>query len=101
MDHYLPKFNKIDFSSNHSFLANAEQGMDDRVVPPSMTDYISRILPAAVTHILPYEGHFSYFFFCDECHWQIFSTLFGSPQGPLEQKSEIVEAPFEGDRKEV
>ncbi|XP_044482231.1 uncharacterized protein LOC123208771 [Mangifera indica] len=77
------------------------QGIDDQVVPSSMTDYISRVLPAAVMHKLPYEGHFSYFFFCDECHWQIFSTLFGSPQGPLEQKREMVEAPFEGDRKEV
>ncbi|KAJ0088436.1 hypothetical protein Patl1_32048 [Pistacia atlantica] len=77
------------------------QGMEDQVVPPSMTDYINRVLPAAVIHKLPYEGHFSYFFFCDECHWQIFSTLFGSPQGPLEQKMEMVEAPFEGETKEA
>ncbi|KAH9735431.1 AB hydrolase-1 domain-containing protein [Citrus sinensis] len=73
------------------------QGMDDQVVPPSITDYISRVLPAAVVHKLPYEGHFSYFFFCDDCHLQIFSTLFGSPQGPLEQKTEMVETPSEGD----
>lgn len=64
--------------------------MGDRVVPPSMTDYISRVLPAAIIHRLPYEGHFSFFFFCDECHRQIFYTLFGSPQGPLEQKEETV-----------
>ncbi|KAF5747885.1 hypothetical protein HS088_TW05G00615 [Tripterygium wilfordii] len=60
------------------------QGMDDRVVPPSMADYISRVLPGANMHKLPNEGHFSYFFFCDECHRQIFSTLFGSAQGPLD-----------------
>ncbi|KAH7866091.1 hypothetical protein Vadar_015488 [Vaccinium darrowii] len=59
------------------------QGMDDRVVPPSMTDYVARVLPSAIVHRLPDEGHFSYFFFCDECHRQIFSTLFGSPKGPL------------------
>ncbi|KAM7264386.1 hypothetical protein ACFE04_002069 [Oxalis oulophora] len=60
------------------------QGMDDTVVPPSITEYISRILPTADIHRLQNEGHFSYFFFCDECHRQIFSTLFGSPQGPLD-----------------
>ncbi|XP_052175674.1 uncharacterized protein LOC127790291 isoform X2 [Diospyros lotus] len=74
------------------------QGMDDQVVPPSMTDYVARVLPSAVVHKLPDEGHFSYFFFCDECHRQIFSTLFGSPQGPLE----ITEQPqLEGDTGEV
>ncbi|KAH7553610.1 hypothetical protein JRO89_XS12G0033500 [Xanthoceras sorbifolium] len=73
------------------------QGMDDQVVPPSMSDYISRVLPAAIIHRLPYEGHFSYLFFCDECHRQIFSTIFGSPQGPLEQKMEMVETPSEAD----
>ncbi|CAK9185960.1 unnamed protein product, partial [Ilex paraguariensis] len=51
------------------------QGMDDQVVPPSMTDYVARVLPNAIVHKLPDEGHFSYFFFCDECHRQIFSTL--------------------------
>ncbi|XP_059646924.1 uncharacterized protein LOC132293450 isoform X2 [Cornus florida] len=60
------------------------QGMDDEVVPPSMTDYVARILPKAIVHKLPGEGHFSYFFLCDECHGHMFSTLFGSPQGPVE-----------------
>ncbi|GAU35330.1 hypothetical protein TSUD_337220 [Trifolium subterraneum] len=64
------------------------QGLDDRVVPPSMTEYIERVLPEAVIHKLPNEGHFSYFFFCDECHKKIFSTLFGTPQGPFEQQEE-------------
>ncbi|XVF04973.1 hypothetical protein REPUB_Repub05bG0129900 [Reevesia pubescens] len=59
------------------------QGMDDRVVPPSMTDFVHRVLPGAAVHKLPYEGHFTYFYFCDECHRQIFTTLFGTPQGPL------------------
>ncbi|KAJ4980048.1 hypothetical protein NE237_010828 [Protea cynaroides] len=59
------------------------QGMDDRVVPPSMTDYVHRVLPGATIHKLSGEGHFSYFCFCDECHRQIFSTLFGAPQGPF------------------
>ncbi|KAK2977593.1 hypothetical protein RJ640_007229 [Escallonia rubra] len=59
------------------------QGMDDQVVPPSMTDYVARVLPNAIVHKLPEEGHFSYFFFCDKCHKEIFSTLFGSPQGPI------------------
>lgn len=60
------------------------QGTDDQVVPPSMTDYVARVLPSAAVHKLPDEGHFSYFFFCDECHRQIFSTLFGKPKGPVE-----------------
>lgn len=59
------------------------QGMDDKVVPPSMTDFVHRVLPGAAVHKLPYEGHFTYIYFCDECHRQIFTTLFGTPQGPL------------------
>lgn len=59
------------------------QGMDDLVIPPSMTYYLARILPSAMVHKLPEEGHFSYFFFCDECHRHIFTTVFGNPQGPL------------------
>lgn len=67
-----------------------KQGLDDRMVPPSMTEYIERVLPEAVIHKLPNEGHFSYFFFCDECHKQIFSTLFGTPQGPFERQEETM-----------
>lgn len=58
------------------------------MVPPSMTEYIGRVLPEAVIHKLPNEGHLSYFFFCDECHRQIFSTIFGTPQGPVERQEE-------------
>ncbi|KAK8600265.1 hypothetical protein V6N13_059921 [Hibiscus sabdariffa] len=64
------------------------QGMDDQAVPQGMIDHISRILPGATMHKLPNEGHFSFFFFCDECHRQIFSTLFGSPQGPLDRATD-------------
>lgn len=73
---------------------NYEQGLDDQVVPHQMTDYVARILPRVVMHKLPDEGHFSYFFFCEECHRQMFLTIFGSPQGPLENSSD---APTEDD----
>lgn len=63
------------------------QGMDDRVVPPSMTEYVRRVVPGATVHRLLDEGHFSYFCFCDECHRQVFSILFGIPQGPLPETS--------------
>ncbi|XWS55781.1 hypothetical protein CRYUN_Cryun09bG0030100 [Craigia yunnanensis] len=76
------------------------QGMDDQAVPPAMVDHISRVLPGAIIHKLPNEGHFSFFFFCDECHRQIFSTLFGSPQGPLDQAMDKGEIPSEGDTEE-
>ncbi|CAM8970082.1 unnamed protein product [Rhodiola kirilowii] len=59
------------------------QGMEDRIVPPSMTDFIARILPESIVHKLPYDGHFTYFYFCDECHRQVFVALFGIPKGPL------------------
>lgn len=74
--------------------------MDDRVVPPSMTDFVHRVLPGAAMHKLPYEGHFTYFYFCDECHRQIFTTLFGTPQGPLNIAVEVDPSPVEGDGEE-
>ncbi|XP_043696153.1 uncharacterized protein LOC122646630 [Telopea speciosissima] len=74
------------------------QGMDDGIVPPSMTDYVHRVLPGATIHKLSGEGHFSYFCFCDECHRQIFSTLFGAPLGPL---NEIVETDLTSFEEEV
>lgn len=73
----------------HSFLY---QGMDDRVVPPSATEFVRRVVPGATVHKLLDEGHFSYFCFCDECHRQIFSTLFGTPQGPVDPSPESVES---------
>ncbi|RXH83725.1 hypothetical protein DVH24_005978 [Malus domestica] len=76
------------------------QGMDDKVAPPSMTDFVHRILPGAAVHKLPYEGHFTYIYFCDECHRQIFTTLFGTPQGPLNFTAEVDETPLEGDTEE-
>ncbi|KAM7496695.1 hypothetical protein LguiA_021109 [Lonicera macranthoides] len=56
-------------------------GMDNWVVPPSISDYVQQFLPGAMVHKLLYEGHFTYFYFCDECQRQMFSTLFGNPQG--------------------
>ncbi|CAL9097252.1 unnamed protein product [Musa acuminata var. zebrina] len=65
------------------------QGMDDNVVPPSMTDFARRMIPGAALHGLLGEGHLSYFCFCDDCHRQIFSALFGTPQGPLMIEPEV------------
>ncbi|XP_061359041.1 uncharacterized protein LOC133303179 [Gastrolobium bilobum] len=70
-------------------------GMDDKVVPPSMTDFVHRVLPGAAVHKLPYEGHFTYICFCDECHRQIFTTLFGTPQGPLSITLEVYQTTLE------
>ncbi|XP_057969676.1 uncharacterized protein LOC131158809 [Malania oleifera] len=81
------------------------QGMDDGVVPPSMMDYVGRVLPEAVLYKLPDEGHFSYFFFCDECHRQIFTALFGTPQGPVNSATMELEvdqvASIDGDTGEI
>ncbi|KAL9252532.1 hypothetical protein AKJ16_DCAP22684 [Drosera capensis] len=59
------------------------QGMEDGVVSPALISYLQRVLPGASVHMLPNEGHFTYFYFCDECHRQIFATIFGTPEGPL------------------
>ncbi|KAL8092319.1 hypothetical protein AgCh_034571 [Apium graveolens] len=59
------------------------QGMDDKVVPPSIVDFVGRVLPGAIVHKLFHHGHFTYFYFCHECHRHIFSTVFGEPKGPL------------------
>ncbi|KAF5447118.1 hypothetical protein F2P56_032690 [Juglans regia] len=77
------------------------QGMDDRVVPPSMTDFVHRVLPGVAVHKLPYEGHFTYIYFCHECHRQIFTTLFGTPQGPLDNTIKLDQTPVEGNFKEL
>lgn len=69
--------------------------MDDMVVPPSMTDFVHRVLPGATIHKLPYEGHFTYFYFCDKCHRQIFNTLFVTPQGPLDITEEANQTPID------
>ncbi|KAL6199980.1 hypothetical protein ACLB2K_029762 [Fragaria x ananassa] len=76
------------------------QGMDDKVAPPSMTDFVHRILPGAAVHKLPYEGHFTYIYFCEECHRQIFTTLFGTPQGPINMTTEVDPSPLQVDTKE-
>ncbi|KAK1271109.1 hypothetical protein QJS04_geneDACA022059 [Acorus gramineus] len=72
------------------------QGTDDWVVPPSMTEYVRRVVPGATVHRLHGEGHFSYFCFCDECHRQIFSILFGIPLGPLPDIDTLEDPPPSG-----
>nr|GMD15972.1 hydrolase, alpha/beta fold family protein [Ipomoea batatas] len=67
-------------------------GMEDMVVPPSTSVFLQRVLPDAMVHKLLYEGHFTYFYFCNECHRQIFTTIFGDPQGPL--IPEVVQFPI-------
>lgn len=69
------------------------QGMDDRVVPYPFNDYAKRMVPGATLHKLIGEGHFSYFCFCDQCHREIFVTLFGIPKGTISETfvSESVE----------
>ncbi|KAL0013149.1 hypothetical protein SO802_000218 [Lithocarpus litseifolius] len=97
---YIPD-RLADFSLTSTIEASCleSMGMDDRVVPPSMIDFVHRVLPGAAVHKLPYEGHFTYVYFCDECHRQIFTTLFGTPQGPLNTTA-IDQAQVEGDSKE-
>ncbi|KAM3303359.1 hypothetical protein P3S67_014389 [Capsicum chacoense] len=77
------------------------QGMEDMVVPPSTTDFLQRVLPDAMVHRLLYEGHFTYFYFCDECHRRIFSTLFGNPQGPLVPEPEADQSPIQNNDGET
>lgn len=60
-----------------------------------MTDFVQRVIPGAMVHKLLYDGHFTYFYFCDECHKQIFTTLFGNPQGPLPAEVEDRTLPAE------
>ncbi|XP_060170171.1 uncharacterized protein LOC132600796 [Lycium barbarum] len=77
------------------------QGMEDMVVPPSTSDFLQRVLPDAMVHRLLYEGHFTYFYFCDECHRHIFSTVFGNPQGPLVPEPEAEQSPIQNDDGET
>ncbi|KAL0418175.1 UNVERIFIED_CONTAM: hypothetical protein Sradi_1231000 [Sesamum radiatum] len=80
------------------------QGAEDTVVPPAMSDFVHRVLPDVMLHKLPYEGHFTYFYFCDECHRQMFSIVYGDPQGPLlpkEDHTPIEEEEGEEENKEV
>ncbi|KAF3643428.1 putative ATP synthase subunit d, mitochondrial-like [Capsicum annuum] len=77
------------------------QGMEDMVVPPSTTDFLQRVLPDAMVHRLLYEGHFTYFYFCDECHRRIFSTLFGNPQGPVVPEPEADQSPIQNNDGET
>lgn len=75
-----------------------------------MTEFVRKVVPGATVHRLLGEGHFSYFCFCDECHRQIFSTLFGIPEGPLStafnddeniEDAEDIETPSEQNCEEI
>ncbi|XP_057956589.1 uncharacterized protein LOC131149842 isoform X1 [Malania oleifera] len=76
------------------------QGMDDRVSPPSMADFVQRVVPGAMVHKISKEGHFTYFYFCDECHRNIFTTLFGTPEGPLNNTAEVEQTLAEADAED-
>jgi len=70
------------------------QGMDDRVVPYPFNDYAKRMVPGATLHKLIGEGHFSYFCFCDQCHREIFVTLFGIPKGTINETFVMINETF-------
>lgn len=60
-----------------------------------MADFVQRLVPRATMHGLQDDGHFSFFWFCDDCHRQILSTLFGSPQGPHTVELDVDQSPIE------
>lgn len=57
------------------------QGTEDQLVPFAINEFAVRMVPQAVFHKLEGEGHFSYFWFCDKCHWNMFLSLFKEPEG--------------------
>ncbi|KAH7281295.1 hypothetical protein KP509_36G039700 [Ceratopteris richardii] len=57
------------------------QGTEDQIVPSGINEFAVRMVPQAMLHRLEGEGHFSYFWFCDKCHRNIFLTLFNEPEG--------------------
>lgn len=57
------------------------QGTDDEIAPLVMSTYAKRILPQVELHELEGEGHYSWFFNCDQCHRELFKTLFGEVAG--------------------
>ncbi|KAM7528497.1 hypothetical protein LguiB_031907 [Lonicera macranthoides] len=73
--------------------------MDDRVVPPSMSYFVYRVLLGAIMHKLLYEGHYTYIYFSNECHKHIFGTFFGSPLGPL--TPEVDQSPMKEDNEDM
>ncbi|URE35391.1 hydrolase, alpha beta fold family protein [Musa troglodytarum] len=94
--HFTVELNtsKQDFLAPYTY-GSQISGTDDHVVPPSMIEFVRRMIPGATVHRLLGEGHFSYFCFCDDCHRQIFSTLFGIPRGPLLTELEVDRPPNE------
>jgi pimeloyl-ACP methyl ester carboxylesterase len=66
-------------------------GTEDSLVPLVMSQFAKRMIPELHLHILEGHGHFSWFCYCDSCHWEFFRTLFGDVEGldelELEQTS--------------
>ncbi|CAM6081918.1 unnamed protein product [Calypogeia fissa] len=70
------------------------QGTDDQQVPATFNEYAKRMIEIRDVskrtddrvnlHILDGEGHYSWFWFCDECHRTILTSLFqlGAVSGP-------------------
>ncbi|KAL2634558.1 hypothetical protein R1flu_006037 [Riccia fluitans] len=70
------------------------QGTDDQMVPVTINNVAKRLVEQnrlldlteksspVKLHYLPGEGHFSWFWFCDECHRRIFQTLFRPNETP-------------------
>ncbi|KAL3693365.1 hypothetical protein R1sor_007016 [Riccia sorocarpa] len=87
------------------------QGTDDQMVPVAMNNVAKRLVeqnkllnfeekssPVKI-HYLPGEGHFSWFWFCDECHRRIFQALF-RPNEALEAEEEPLPSSPKGFSKE-
>jgi hypothetical protein len=55
-----------------------------------MSKYADRLLPQVELHELEGEGHYSWFFNCDQCHRELFKTLFGEVEGLEELDNPVV-----------
>ena len=66
------------------------QGTEDNVAPVVMSEYAERLLPQVELHKLEGEGHYSWFFNCDQCHRELFKTLFGEVAGLEELDNPVV-----------
>jgi hypothetical protein len=66
------------------------QGTEDNIAPLVMSKYADRLLPQVELHELEGEGHYSWFFNCDQCHRELFKTLFGEVEGLEELDNPVV-----------
>jgi hypothetical protein len=65
-------------------------GTEDNIAPLVMSKYADRLLPQVELHELEGEGHYSWFFNCDQCHRELFKTLFGEVEGLEELDNPVV-----------